>query len=113
MKNYVSEGKNISVVAPTGGLTSGVAKLIGTLFCVPIIDAAEGEMGSVSVEGVFKLPAASALVLALGAKVGFDVETGNIVASADAASDGDVGIVTKAKVNGELTVEVKLVPGLV
>ncbi|SIS71507.1 DUF2190 family protein [Paracoccus saliphilus] len=68
MRNYVQNGSTIDLTAPTGGLVSGQAALIGALFGVAATDAAEGRKVAVAVEGVFDLPKVAGTGLTEGVK---------------------------------------------
>lgn len=56
MKNYIQEGRMITVAAPAGGVTSGDGVVIGSLFGVASKTAAAGETVTIATEGVFDLP---------------------------------------------------------
>ena len=51
MKNAISDGKVLSLTAPTGGVTSGVSVLIGALFVVALHDAVQGAEFQGAAEG--------------------------------------------------------------
>lgn len=55
MKNYVSDGDNLTLTVPAGGVTGGTPILIGTnLFGVPIADnATVGDTFVMRVKGVY------------------------------------------------------------
>jgi predicted RecA/RadA family phage recombinase len=84
-KNYVCDGKAVSLPAPAGGVVSGVPAKIGALVVIPINSAAEGEQFTGQTDGVWRLPAATGLTV--GALVKWDSDTGKLVA--DSAKDGD------------------------
>lgn len=42
-KNYVEDGNVLTLIAPAGGVQSGVPAVIGDLVVVPLVDAAAGE----------------------------------------------------------------------
>lgn len=56
MKNFIQEGKVVTAVAPTGGVTSGIAVVIGALCLIPAVSAAEGEEFEGCTEGVYTFP---------------------------------------------------------
>ena len=72
MKNYIQAGKVISVTAPTGGVASGDALVVGNIFGIAAYGAAAGDPVEVATTGVFQLPKASAAVLTVGARVSWD-----------------------------------------
>jgi predicted RecA/RadA family phage recombinase len=81
-KNYVQDGEVLTLVAPAGGVNSGVPVAIGQLVVVPIVDAAAGALFGGRTGGVWKVPVADGL--AAGAAVG--ILDGDIVASATASA---------------------------
>lgn len=54
MKNYVQEGKTITLTAPYA-VSSGGGALVGSIFGVALADVAIGAEGAFAVEGVFDL----------------------------------------------------------
>lgn len=56
MKNYIQEGRMITVAAPIGGVASGDGVVIGALFGVATKTAASGETVTLATDGVFDLP---------------------------------------------------------
>ena len=72
MKNYIQEGRMITVAAPTGGATSGDGVVIGALFEVASKTAAAGETVTLATTGVFDLPKLASAVIAAGDPVAGD-----------------------------------------
>ncbi len=60
MKTYHQKGEVMTLTAPSGGVVSGVPLLIGSLFVVPMISAAEAELFSALAEGVVSYTKTSA-----------------------------------------------------
>lgn len=60
-KNYVEDGNVLTLIAPVGGVQSGVPAVIGDLVVVPLVDAAAGEPFAGKTGGVWSLPAAAGL----------------------------------------------------
>lgn len=56
MNNYVQPGDVVTLTAPAGGVVSGTAYQIGSLFVVAGDDAAAGESFPAYTKGVFTLP---------------------------------------------------------
>lgn len=52
MLNYVQDGKNLKLTAPAGGVVSGQGYMIGSLFVVALVTAAEGAEFTGVTEGV-------------------------------------------------------------
>ena len=104
MKNYVQEGKSITVIGPTGGVTSGQGFMIGELSLVASVDIAEGASGSARTQDVFDLAVKGAdgtgnAAIAFGDKVYLDGAELN----ADDANGKFYGHALGAVVSGETT----------
>ena len=65
MKNYVQEGKTITVTAPAA-VASGQFIIVGAIRGVAAFDAAQGEPVELATEGVFTLPKVAADDIAVG-----------------------------------------------
>jgi predicted RecA/RadA family phage recombinase len=105
MKNYVQEGKTVTVTAPAA-VTSGQYVVVGALRGVAAYDAAQGEPVEVVSEGVFTLPKVAADNIAAG-----DLLYWTGTACTKAAGTGSkplVGMAVKAAGSGVATVAVKL-----
>ncbi|MBL4709750.1 MAG: DUF2190 family protein [Flavobacteriales bacterium] len=110
MKNFVQEGAIVDHVAASA-ITSGDVVLIGPLVGVAVTDIANGETGSVAIEGVFDIAKNTSTVMAVGSTPRWDVSATEI--STAAAASGDVGgafVVVKAALSADATVNVKLTP---
>lgn len=82
----VQDGHILTLTAPSGGVTTGVGYLIGSLFVVALITAAEAAEFTGDTEGVYTLPKTSAQAWTEGQKIYWD----NSNARCD--SDGTVGM---------------------
>lgn len=71
MKNLVQEGKILGVTAPYA-LTSGDGCLVGALFGVATMDAANGAAVEIMLDGVFELKKTSAQAWAVGDRIYWD-----------------------------------------
>lgn len=78
MKNYVQAGNSVTITAPTGGVISGSGVLVGHLFGVAAITAAEGEEAEISTNGVFDLAKEAAASMDAGAPAYWD-DTNKVV----------------------------------
>lgn len=105
MKNYVQDGKTITLTAPAGGVTTGVGVLIGALFVVPLFSAAVSEPFEARVSGVATLPKASGAVTE-GAKLYWDNTAKNVTTTA--TSNTFIGYAAAAQASGDATVNVLL-----
>lgn len=101
-KNFVQPGQVLTLTAPTGGVVSGNAYLIGALLCIALGTAAQGEQFEAQVTGVWRLPKTAAQAWTEGAavywntttKLATTTATGNTFighAVADAANPSDFG----------------------
>ena len=110
-KNFIQPGDTLTVTAPAGGVTSGDAVEINSLFGVAAFDAVAGDPVEVTVAGVFDLPKVSTDVVAVGDTLFFD--TGLAELSLDVGSPGNlkVGYATKAAGSGVALVNIRLAPG--
>jgi len=105
MKNYVQEGKTITVTAPAA-VTSGQFITVGAIRGVAAFDAAQGEPLELATEGVFALPKLAADNIAAG-----DLLYWTGTACTKTAGTGSrplVGVATKAAAVNATTVQVKL-----
>jgi predicted RecA/RadA family phage recombinase len=71
MKNYVQPGDTVTVLAPTGGVSSGDFVVVGKLFGVAAYDAAAGAEVEIATRGVYVLPKA-AVAVSQGAAIYWD-----------------------------------------
>lgn len=106
MKNFVQAGHTITVPAPSGGLSSGDAALIGSLFGVAAHGAAEGADVELHTTGVFRLPKTSALAISVGDKLYFDAV--NKVVNKTSSGNTLVGVAVSAASNPSGVVNVRL-----
>ena len=80
--NYIEDGESLTLIAPAGGVVSGVPLVINTLMVVPLTTAAEGETFAGKPKGVWKLGCTAGLKA--GVKV--SLKAGALVADGTAAS---------------------------
>lgn len=106
MQNYIQNGHIITVPTPAGGIASGEGLIVGNIFGVAAYSASEGDPVELGTTGVFKLPKATAAVLAVGARVAWDNTAKNI--NLPGTGRFPVGIATEAAGNGITSVAVRL-----
>ena len=106
MKNYLQNGHIVRVTTPAGGIASGDALIVGSVFGIAAYSAAEGDPLELSTTGVYQLPKASAEVLAVGARVAWDNTAKEV--STPGAGRFPIGIATEAAGNGVTSVAVRL-----
>ena len=104
MKNFVQEGKTLTFTAPTGGVVSGGAYLVGGVVAIAAADAAETEEFEGVLEGAFTLDKVTGTAWTAGDRLYWDNSTkkatkvagGNTlmgIAGSDAASGATTGVV--------------------
>lgn len=108
MKNFIQPGDSVDVVVPSGGFLSGAMVRIVNLFGVAGKNGAQGEIESISVEGIFSLPKLSANVMVVGDKVNFNSATDELQLATSTLDN--VATVIEDAGNGILLVKVKLTP---
>ena len=105
MKNYVQEGKTLTVTAPSA-VASGQFITVGAIRGVAAFDAAQGESVELATEGVFTLPKVAADSIAAGDLLYW---TGTACTkTAGAGSKPLVGVAVKPAAANSTTVQVKL-----
>lgn len=72
MKNFRQPGEVITLTAPMGGVTSGVALQIGKIVVMPVADAAAGDKFQGQMCGVFSVPKPGSQAWSEGQIVYFD-----------------------------------------
>lgn len=111
MRNFIQPGGTLDLVAPSGGVTSGVGVLIGAIFAVASVDADEGETFAGAVRGVFELAAtthASTQAMSAGDPAYWDASTKKITKTA--SGNAMVAVVVEDKASTAATVKVAIVP---
>lgn len=106
MVSTVSDGANMTIAAPTGGVTAGDGVLIGGAFGVALETAAQTVNFTLQTKGVFSLPKPTTLVISKGDVLYWDVADGEV--NKTAADNYRVGVATTAAANPSSTVSVKL-----
>ncbi|HWJ72588.1 MAG TPA: DUF2190 family protein [Kaistia sp.] len=106
MKNFIQEGDVLTLPAPTGGVVSGQAYLIGVLFGVAMASAAEGADFPFKTTGVVELPKTSALAIAVGDALYWD--NTNRVLNKTASGNTLVGGAVAAAANPSATARIRL-----
>lgn len=111
MKNFVQPGEMLDLTAPSGGVTSGVGVLIGAIFAVASVTAAEDEVFAGAVRGVFDLAAAthaSTQGMAVGDTAYWDNSAKTVTKTA--TGNQAIGIIVATKVTTVAIARVALVP---
>lgn len=105
--NFIQPGCTMTFIAPTGGVTSGVAVLIGGLVVVPNTTAAQTVAFEGTVEGVYTLAKATGTAWTAWQVLYFDSANSNFV-TAQSATARRAGVATAAAASGDATGSVKL-----
>ena len=95
--NFSQEGKIVQFTAPSGGVVSGTAYLIGGLLGVALTTQVAGALCEFAVEGVFLLPKATGAAWTEGAVLYWDNTAKNVTTTT--TSNYRVGCA--ARVGGE------------
>lgn len=112
-KNAISAGEVLQYTAGAD-ISSGDVVVTGNTIGVALVDIANGETGSVAIEGVFSVPKVSAAVFAQGEALIYDVSASAFDDAAATPATGDItggAIAWEAGANTETTALVKLTPG--
>lgn len=110
---FVARGDVMNYVAGAD-IASGDVVELKHCIGVALADIANGDTGSVAVEGVFELPKVSAAVFVQGEKLVWDTSAGAFDDSAATPATGDItgaAVAMRAGANAETTCLVKLTPG--
>jgi predicted RecA/RadA family phage recombinase len=105
MKNFIQDGRVVTLTAPAGGVKSGDGLIVGSVFGVCAYDADEADAVEVALTGVFELPK-TAPAIAEGAAVSWDSAAHNVLAPA--AGKFPIGVCVAAAGLDEPTCRVRL-----
>jgi predicted RecA/RadA family phage recombinase len=90
MKNYVGEGKTLQYTASGSDIASGDVVVINNLLAVAAVDIADGETGTVNLEGVYDLPKVDSAVITAGETLSYDISVSKFDDNAATAAAGDI-----------------------
>jgi len=107
MKNFVQPGNVLDLVAPAGGVVSGMPVVIGSIFAVPQVDAMDGDVFAGVVEGVVLLPKAATIAPAQGTPMFWDAVALSAT-STSAAGLYPIGVCTAQASAADIEVMVRL-----
>jgi predicted RecA/RadA family phage recombinase len=109
MRNFIQPGDSLAVAVPyAGGVTSGQGVLVGALFGVAAVDAAQNAVIEAATQGVFDLTKEPALAISAGARVFWDNTNRRVTTTA--TGNFSIGIATQAALAADATVRVWLRP---
>lgn len=105
MKNYIKEGRRITITAGAD-ITSGSGVLVGVRLGVACTDIANGTTGELAMEGVFNLPKLGTDVVAQGALLYWDNTNKRLTTTA--SGNTQAGFAFAAAGNGVTTVDIAI-----
>lgn len=106
MNNFLKPGKTMTFTAPTGGVVSGTAYLIGALLVVAAVSAAQTLPFEGVTEGVFTLPKATGIAWTEGMLLYWDNTAKNLTNVT--TGNTRVGCAAAAQIAGDTTGSVRL-----
>lgn len=107
MKNYLSSGERLELIAPSGGVVAGVGYVIGADFVIAEHDAAVGETFIGLPCGEFRLAKNTSEAVTQGQHAYWDA-TNKVVRNASATGRYLIGTVTVAASSSATTCDVRL-----
>jgi predicted RecA/RadA family phage recombinase len=96
MKNAIQPGDVVELTAPTGGVVSGTGYLIGSLFVIATVTAAEAAKFNAQVTGVVSYAKVSAQAWTEGAKVYWDNTAKNFTTTSSGNTLAGVAVAVAA-----------------
>lgn len=111
MKNAISQGDSLTLVAPVGGVKSGQPVVIGGLLVVPKHSAAEGDEFTALWRGVFQLKKVAADTPGLLAKAYWKADTSEVTTTA--SGNKLVGVFNDAGVADQAEIDVLLTGAII
>lgn len=110
MKNFVSEGKNVTIAASPYAVSSGEGVLLtgGNLFGIANSDAENGAQVVISTVGVFDIDKDADDVFTVGSAVYFDAGAKVARDDTDSGTDAKIGVCVVAAGAGATTVRTRL-----
>lgn len=107
MRNYVQPGDSLALAVPyAGGVTSGQGVLVGALFGVAAVDAAQNAVIECQTKGVFDIAKEPALAITAGARLFWDNTNRRLTTTA--TGNFQVGLATVAALAADTTVRAVL-----
>lgn len=110
MRNYVQPGNSLDLVAPAGGVTSGVGVKIGAIIAIAAVTAAAAATFAGYVDGVFDAAADTGTAWAAGDVVYWDDTNKRFTKTATANTKA--GYAVAAKTSGATVGRIALVPSI-
>lgn len=111
---YVQDGAVLDWTNGTGAaVSSGDIVVMGDTVGIALVDIADGDTGSVQIEGVFTVAKVAGTAINQGDSVDYDASEGAVSKGITTAA-GDVttfGVAAAAAASADTTMQVKLTPG--
>jgi predicted RecA/RadA family phage recombinase len=104
--NFIQPGDSLDIPAPSGGVVSGSAYLIGAIVLVAQTTAAQGVTATFRTHGVWRLPKATGAAWTVGAILYWDNTAKNFTTTA--SGNTKAGYAAKAAASGDTFGEVAL-----
>lgn len=108
---FVQEGKAIDYTPSGSAVSAGEVIMVGELFGVAARDIADGELGALQTEGVFKIKKNTSTAFTLGAKAFWDVADNEL--NSDSVNNPLAGTVVEAALAADTHCFVKINRGYV
>jgi predicted RecA/RadA family phage recombinase len=105
--NFVQPGRELTFIAPSGGVTNGVAVLVQNMVVIPTSTAAVGVAFEGNVEGCYTVSKATGATWTTGQVLYFDTADGAFK-TATGATARRAGFAAAAAASGDTTGVVKL-----
>src|SRR3989304_3266661 len=109
MKNFIQEGRTITVIAPAA-VTSGQLVIVGSIVGVAACGPAAGAEVELTTQGIFELPKVPTDVIGQGDKLYWDSALAQLTKTAGTGSKPLVGYAALAAGDGTTTLRCTLLP---
>lgn len=106
MKNFIQPGRTLTAAAPIGGVLSGEAILIGSIFGVATVTAIEAVDIEIATEGVFSLPKTTGEAWSFGDALYWDTDTKKLTKTS--TDNKRVGAAVAAALSADTSGRIKL-----
>jgi len=107
MKNFVSNGESLQIIAPSGGVVGGQIYKQGSVIGVVVADAAEGDQFTLKIEGAYSgLPKAAGEAWSAGDSLYWDAT--NSVLTKTATSNTLAGYAFNAALSADVIGDILL-----
>ena len=105
-KNFIKSGDPLTLIAPAGGVTTGVPLVLVAIFAIPLTTAAATEEFEGATEGLWSLAKNTAKAFTEGEKVWWDDTAKECKGTG--IGDFEIGVAEKAELAAATTLRVRL-----